>query len=204
MQKSQIYLFIFVLALYGLGAMISPLVATLLLQHGNSWKVMYICLGVFAFFNLIFITLGFWSVNFESGDDNSEENTEEGEDGNPVKLNHSQLTKAAIFNRMTLVGALYILLYVGDEVVPGGWGYTFLTEGRLGDKIEMGRVVSAYWAGLAIGRIALGYLTSRFGEKLMITLFTLLIICSFITMMVSSDIVINSTGIFFFHMDRML
>jgi MFS family permease len=58
----------------------------------------------------------------------------------------------------------------------------------------MGRVISAYWAGLAIGRLVLGYLSNRFGEKLMITLFTLLIINSLIVMIISSDIAINSAG----------
>jgi fucose permease len=172
--------------------MISPLVATFLLQHGVSWRGMYVYLTVFAFLNIVFITFGFRSVKFDSHDEDDVQ--QEVTDGNAVKLNHSQLTKAAIFNRMTLVGAVYILIYVGDEVTAGGWGYTFLTEGRLGDSVGMGRVISAYWAGLAIGRLVLGYLSNRFGEKLMITLFTLLIINSLIIMIISSDIAINSSG----------
>lgn len=166
--------------------MISPLVASFLLKHDISWKGMYIFLSVVAIINIAMITFGFWKVDFE-------EVAEENEQDN-AKINHKDLTKMAIFNRVTLISAAYILVYVGVEVTLGGWGYTWLKEGRQGDGIAMANVVSGYWAGLASGRILLGYLSSRFGEKLMITLFTMMIIGGLFIMMVSSNVIIDSTG----------
>jgi fucose permease len=166
--------------------MISPLVATFLLEKEISWKGIYVFLTGVCVINIISIVICFWNVDFEVPE-------EEIPDG-ATKPNHSQLTKAAIFNRMTLIGAAYILVYVGLEVTLGGWGYTFLTEGRKGDHIIMEKVVSGFWAGLASGRLLLGYLASRFGEKLMITLFTIMILFGLVAMITSSDIILNSTG----------
>ncbi|KAG2213340.1 hypothetical protein INT46_007199 [Mucor plumbeus] len=174
-------------ALYGVGAMISPLVASFLLKNDISWKGMYIFLSTVAIINIAMITFGFWKVDFE-------EVAEENEQQDNVKINHKELTKIAIFNRVTLISAAYILVYVGVEVTLGGWGYTWLKEGRQGDSIAMANVVSGYWAGLASGRILLGYLSSRFGEKLMIALFTIMIIAGLFVMMVSNNVVIDSTA----------
>lgn len=145
---------------------------------------MYIFLTFVALLNIAGITIGFWNVDFN-------EKIAEGEEGG---LNHGALTKKAILNRVTMIAASYVLLYVGVEVTLGGWGYTFLKEGRHGDEIVMARVVSAYWAGLAFGRIVLGYASSRFGEKLMIALFTILIVLNLVLMMISTDVTIDSIG----------
>jgi len=180
----------FHLALYGVGAMISPLVASFLLKHDISWKGMYIFLTTVAAINIAMISFGFWNVDFEE----VQEETEESQQQDNAKVNHKELTKMAIFNKVTMVSAAYILVYVGVEVTLGGWGYTWLKEGRHGDSIAMANVVSGYWAGLASGRILLGYISSRFGEKLMIALFTMMIIAGLVVMMVSTNIILDSTG----------
>ncbi|KAL7313721.1 hypothetical protein PS15m_007427 [Mucor circinelloides] len=177
-------------ALYGVGAMISPLVASFLLKHDISWKGMYIFLTTVAAINIAMISFGFWNVDFEE----VQEETEESQQQDNAKVNHKELTKMAIFNKVTMVSAAYILVYVGVEVTLGGWGYTWLKEGRHGDSIAMANVVSGYWAGLASGRILLGYISSRFGEKLMIALFTMMIIAGLVVMMVSTNVILDSTG----------
>lgn len=166
-----------------MGAFISPKVAAYLLAHDYSWSGMYTFLTCVAIMNIICITLGFYHVDFEEGkhDDDS-------------KLNHSELSKKAILNKVTLVCAGYILIYVGVEVTLGGWGFTWLTEGRHGEEGPMLSVMSSYWGGLALGRLALGYLSGRFGEKLMITLFTIMIISGLLVMIVSTDVAIDSSG----------
>ncbi|ORY00106.1 MFS general substrate transporter [Basidiobolus meristosporus CBS 931.73] len=189
-------------SVYGIGAMLSPLVATILLQHDISWKGMYVFMALGALVNIICVTVGYYHVDFEavaeevvaSEEDEGAQLLSNGPGVNDsIKETHAELTRAAIFNRMTIVGAAYILIYVGVEVTMGGWGYTFLTEGRHGDEVSMGRVVSGYWAALAAGRIVLGYMSGRYGEKFMITLFTMAIIGGLVLMMVSADAVVNST-----------
>ncbi|KAI9475449.1 MAG: major facilitator superfamily domain-containing protein [Benjaminiella poitrasii] len=196
-------------AVYGVGAMISPLVASFLLKYNISWKGMYVFLTAVAILNIIFITLGFWDADFNEVQgggqeeevtvhDDASSHSSNSNSSNSVKYHmkdHKELTKKAIFNRVTLIGAVYILVYVGVEVTLGGWGYSFLKEGRGGDKIAMAQVVSGYWAGLAAGRVILGYLSGRFGEKLMITLFTIMIIGALFIMIISKDIVFDSAAL---------
>lgn len=170
-------------AVYGVGAFISPKVSGYLLAHDYPWLGMYVFLVGVAILNIIGITLGFYHVDFEEV---------KHEDDN--KPNHGELTKLAILNKVTLIGAVYILIYVGVEVTLGGWGFTWLTEGRHGEPGSMLEVMSGYWGGLALGRVLLGYLSGRFGEKLMITLFTMMIIGGLVVMLLSTDIVIDSTG----------
>lgn len=189
--QPKILIFVYVcgfhLALYGVGAFISPKVAAYLFIHDYPWMGMYKFLIGVSIINLFVITIGFFHINFDS-------HNEPEEASHLIKRDHSVLAKLAIFNRFTLIGAAYILIYVGVEVTIGGWGFTWLTEGRLGQPETMLQVVSGYWAGLALGRILLGYFCGRFGEKLMITLFTILIIAGLIIMLVSSDLVIDSIG----------
>lgn len=172
--------------MYGVGAMISPLVATFLLEHNLSWRGMYVFLAIVSITNIVSVIICFMGVQLEE-----EESADQDVDS---KQNRKELTKAAILHPMTIIGSLYLLIYVGNEVVMGGWGYTYLTEGRHGDIISMGRVISGYWAGLASGRILLGYLASKFGEKLMITIFTAMIVGCLSIMIISADIVVNSSG----------
>ncbi|KAG2236673.1 hypothetical protein INT48_000670 [Thamnidium elegans] len=150
-------------ALYGVGAFISPRVSAYLLVHNYSWMGMYKFLIGVAILNLVAIT-----------------------------PDHSELTKLAIFNRVTLLGAAYILIYAGVEVTMGGWGLTWLTEGRHGEAEPMLQVVSGYWGGLAFGRILLGYLCNKFGDKLMITVYTAMIIAGLSIMRLSTDLVLDS------------
>ncbi|KAI8334251.1 major facilitator superfamily domain-containing protein [Chlamydoabsidia padenii] len=150
-------------AIYGVGAMISPLVGTYLLAHDMSWKGIYVFLLGVAIVNYILVTIGFRGVDLDGTTTRTDDD----------ETHSSTLRRKAILNRMTLLGAIYILTYAGVEVCIGGWGYSYLTEGMHGDPIDMGHVISGYWAGLAIGRLVLGWFTGKYGEKLMVSVFTI-------------------------------
>ncbi|CAO3646764.1 unnamed protein product [Cunninghamella blakesleeana] len=159
-------------AFYGIGALISPLVGTWLLANNLSWKGIYVFLLCIAIFNFILITIGFKDVDFDKDHQKEEINDQEDSNKDDEEEDDATIRRKAIRNRMTLLGALYILSYAGVEVCVGGWSYTYLKDGLHGDPIVMGKVVSGYWTGLAVGRLVLGWFTGRFGEKPMISLFT--------------------------------
>lgn len=166
-----LFYFIF-LAFYGIGALISPLIGTWLLANNLSWKGIYIFLLCIAVINFVLITLGFKDVDFDK--DHQKDNTNDQEEDSSKDDDDATIRRKAIRNPMTLLGALYILTYAGVEVCVGGWSYTYLKDGLHGDPIVMGRVVSGYWTGLAVGRLILGWFTGRFGEKPMVSLFTII------------------------------
>jgi hypothetical protein len=81
--------------------------------------------------------------------------------------------KEALFTlpsaRVTWLCALFLLGYVGIEVALGGWIVKFMLEVRHGAPFASGMTATGFWMGLTVGRVILGFVTPRIGEKLAIT-----------------------------------
>ncbi|KAI7862229.1 major facilitator superfamily domain-containing protein [Spinellus fusiger] len=169
-------------AVYGIGAMISPLVGAWIMANDLSWKGSFIFLTCAAILNLILITIGFRNISLDG--------EEEGDAAAEIAA-HGPI-KEALLNRMTMTGAIYILVYVGLEVTLGDWGFTFLTEGRGGERVAVGRYIACYWLGLATGRILLGYAAGRYGEKYIITLCTVSSGCLLVLLCTIKNVVFDS------------
>lgn len=71
--------------------------------------------------------------------------------------------------RVTWLSALFLLGYVGIEVALGGWIVVFMINVRGGEEFESGMTATGFWLGIAIGRVILGFVTPRIGEKLAIS-----------------------------------
>jgi fucose permease len=63
----------------------------------------------------------------------------------------------------TWVSAIYFLAYVGTETAISGWVVSFMLRAREATSKEASLSSSAFWAGMAVGRFALGTVTDRFG-----------------------------------------
>ncbi|KAI8341306.1 major facilitator superfamily domain-containing protein [Chlamydoabsidia padenii] len=184
-------------ALYGVGGMISPIVGTSLLEHNLSWKWLYGFLSLASLINLVVISVGLRNLDLDLpgsdaeiivGSSVNERETITAE----MEASAKEDILQAILNRTTLLCAGYVLVYVGLEVTLGGWGYTYLVEGKHGDVISMGRVLSMYWASLAFGRIVLGYLSGKYGEKASVNVYTFLVLVGVICIWQVDDILVDS------------
>lgn len=60
---------------------------------------------------------------------------------------------------------------MGVEVGLGGWIVTFMLRVRHGSAFASGMVATGFWLGLTVGRIVLGFVTPRIGEKLAIMIY---------------------------------
>lgn len=69
-----------------------------------------------------------------------------------------------------------MLLYVGAEVTIGGWLVTFMLNVRNGTPSASSLVASGFWIGITVGRFALGWITSYFGEKIMVSAYLVIAI----------------------------
>jgi fucose permease len=87
---------------------------------------------------------------------------------------HSR-TKEALQNPVTWICAIFLLCYVGVEVSLGGWLVTFMLKVRHGQPFAAGLVVMGFWLGLTFGRVILGFITGKVGEKFAIAVY--LVIC---------------------------
>ncbi|KAJ3466222.1 hypothetical protein MRS44_006880 [Fusarium solani] len=72
-------------------------------------------------------------------------------------------------DKVTLLFSAFMLLYVGAEITIGGWLVTFMLNVRNGTPSASSLVASGFWIGITVGRFALGWITSYFGEKIMVS-----------------------------------
>lgn len=80
--------------------------------------------------------------------------------------------KEALFSRaasrVTWLCAAFLLGYVGVEVALGGWIVTFMIRVREGAPFASGITATGFWVGVTVGRVVLGFITPRIGERLAI------------------------------------
>lgn len=141
-------------AFYGGGALLGPLVASTFLAVGLAWNNVYV----------VWISLAVLSfVGFSLAFKDSPASTTQGE-----AHNQSNVLMMALRLRVVWIAALFLLFYVGTEVSLGSWSYSFLTEERHGSTFLSGWSVSGYWMGLTLGRLALGRVATRIGNRRLI------------------------------------
>ncbi len=145
-------------ACYGVGALAGPLIASTTLALGLGWNIVYALWAVTSFGLLAGIGWTFrgWHI---APDETETHASGTGRTGGNVML-------AVLKMRMVWFAALFLLFYVGAEVSMGGWGYTYLIRqhGEIG-SLAAGWIVSGYWGGLTLGRLVLGSVAQRLGDK---------------------------------------
>ncbi len=170
---------------YGLGATISPLIATSMVTKGNLgwWTFYYIMIGLVAC-ELVLGTMAFWT---ETGMKYRDTNRSDGEE--------KGMTRRALKNKVTWICSAFFLAYVGTEGMPssptkplpslsiakasnavslGGWIVTFMIRVRHAHPFPSGMTATGFWLGITLGRLILGFITPSIGEGLAITIYLLL------------------------------
>lgn len=144
---------------YGLGATISPLVASAMVTRGNvEWYTFYYLMAGVSCVQLVAGVVAFWTatgaayrrrLQYESTADRV-------------------TTRAILRTPIPWLIAFFLLGYVGAEVSLGGWIPTFMLRVRHSEAFLAGLSVTLFWLGLTLGRVLLGFVTGRVGEKLAI------------------------------------
>nr|POF02399.1 bypass of stop codon protein 6 [Quercus suber] len=148
---------------YGLGATIAPLIATTMItKSGLPWYYWYYVMIGCGVIELGTSAHAFWSAN---GAAFREENPRTS-DAAGSRLKEATLRLPAA--RVTWLAALFLLGYVGSEVALGGWIVTFMLRVRHGGDFASGMTATGFWLGVTLGRVILGFVTGRIGEKLAI------------------------------------
>ncbi|EGV60751.1 MFS general substrate transporter [Yamadazyma tenuis ATCC 10573] len=160
---------------YGIGATISPLIATVIVSAGVTWHYFYlIVLGMMMANGVMFVfafkgadeDLAPWDHDVEPSVGPTESPTDEqgvglvdlgpsaiSQPAAKTSSSHSVFMEAVKFP-ITWMLAFFVLFYQGSEVSLAGWIVTFLLDYRHGSA-SVGYVASGFWAGLTIGRLVL-------------------------------------------------
>ncbi|TKA78790.1 hypothetical protein B0A49_00822 [Cryomyces minteri] len=151
---------------YGLGAVLSPLIATTMITKANlpwySWY--YIMIGA-AGIELLTSVAAFWTATAAAFRAANPRTTDK--QGNRMKEALATMPSA----RVTWLCAFFLLGYVGIEVALGGWIVTFMIRVRQGNPFSSGMTATGFWLGITVGRVILGFVTPRLGEKLAISIY---------------------------------
>ncbi|KAJ5740852.1 hypothetical protein N7493_000724 [Penicillium malachiteum] len=154
---------------FGVGATISPLIATSLITKANwEWyKFYYLMIGA-ATIELGYSTTAFWT---ESGSKYRTENPSTRTRGAGGTFSQTRLS---LTYRVTWISAIFLFLYGGIEVSIGGWVVLFMTNIRHGSAFASGMTETGFWLGITVGRFVLGFVSPRVGQKLSIALYLVL------------------------------
>ncbi|KAI1503502.1 MFS general substrate transporter [Biscogniauxia marginata] len=156
----------FLHGLYGAGAVLSPLVATTMITKGNlPWYSFYYIMIGMAVLEIATSVCGFWKATAHV----YRESLEKHSDSINSSLKEALLKKPSA--RVVWLCALFLLGYVGIEVALGGWIVEFMLQARHGEQFASGMTATGFWLGLTIGRVVLGFVTPRIGEKFAIMIY---------------------------------
>ncbi|KAF2869795.1 major facilitator superfamily domain-containing protein [Massariosphaeria phaeospora] len=157
----------FLHAFYGLGAVLSPLIATTMITKGDRlpWYYFYYVMISMAAIELGTSIWTFWTATGAVFRANNPRTTD-------TKDNRMKEALVRLpYARVTWICALFLLGYVGIEVALGGWIVKFMLEVRDGSEFASGMTATGFWMGLTVGRIVLGFVTPKLGEKLAIAIY---------------------------------
>ncbi|EAW13439.1 putative MFS transporter [Aspergillus clavatus NRRL 1] len=154
--------------LYGAGAVLSPLLATTLVtKAGVGWYYFYYIMIGCAAIELVTSVYSFWDSDGAAFRAMHGASATGG--GGGGGLRRALFSKRA--GRITWLCAFFLLLYVGVEVALGGWIVTFMMRVRHGAPFASGMAATGFWLGITVGRVVLGFVTPRVGEKLAISIY---------------------------------
>jgi fucose permease len=142
-------------AFYGAGALLGPAVASSLLALQRGWSSPYIVWGSMS----LILLLSFAFLFKENAPRHQEKTAAEG-----------NILTTVLKLRVVWLAAIFLMVYVGTEISLGSWSYSFLTEERHGATLISGWTISGYWFGLMLGRLVLGRVAQRIGDKRLIEL----------------------------------
>lgn len=163
---------------YGLGATIGPLIATAMVTHGDlPWYTFYYLMIGMASLEWALCLFTFWGAT-GAVHRAQHQTLHHGDDGDDAAATaHKKkrtTTRHVLKDPVVWLIALFLLGYVGAEVSLGGWITSFMLVVRHASPFDAGLTVTFFWLGITVGRVLLGFVTGRAGEKVAITAYLLM------------------------------
>jgi fucose permease len=172
-------------AFYGAGAWLGPVAASSILALQWGWNHVYWLWGGMSIFLLIGIVTLFQKQNI-SPEEASVEN---------ISQPKNNIFVTTLKLRIVWLAAIFLLFYVGTEVSLGSWSYSFLTVSRHGPPLFSGWIVSGYWLGLTLGRLAMGRLSQWMSDKRLIQVCLLGVIVGILLIWIAPSPIVSAIGI---------
>ena len=140
---------------WGVGAFLGPNIITFAIAQANNWRMGYRFIGIIqlSLAVILLISLPFWKMK---------------ESLNDEEVQAGDQSKVVLQNKAVWLSIVAFPFYIGIESGTGVWLGSFLIEGRGLAQITAGIWVSLFYAGITIGRLLTGFITSWFTNKQLI------------------------------------
>ncbi|KAG6857075.1 hypothetical protein H0H87_010040, partial [Tephrocybe sp. NHM501043] len=184
-------------AVYGAGALCSPLVSTQFAQL-HRWSFHFlVSLGLAVVNTAVLVGI----FKFKTQDECLVEAGQVIPERTEMEQTASETGKfRQIMSHKTVqLLAFFILFYVGVEVTIGGWIVTYIIRERHGGP-SSGYISAGFFGGLMVGRVALLWVNEKIGERRVIFLYILLaisleIVIWFVPSLIGNAVAISIVGV---------
>lgn len=168
----------FIHAMYALGTLVSPFVATAIASSaGHRWPLFYIYLVGIGAINALAVAIMFRDTL------QIHPRATATADAQGVSSEHTSRSKRANHDILTTLKSppvyllsLFYFFMLGTGITASGWVVEFLIQARNGRLPDVGYVPAALAGGIFLGRVLLAEPTYRFGERRMTMLYCVLIL----------------------------
>jgi fucose permease len=154
---------------YSAGATLGPyLTSSLLATASRPWYTFYVVMTVPAVLELLLLA---WAFRRDTGPLYQAEKAR-AQAHDPLPSPDAK-PKPLYRYPVLYICAAYLIFYVGAEAIVAGWIVTFMLRVRSASPFTASLCASGFWAGMALGRVSLGRVTDRFGERGSVTVYLL-------------------------------
>ncbi|KAH9878163.1 hypothetical protein J1614_003380 [Plenodomus biglobosus] len=192
----------FIHAMYALGCLISPFVATsIAAKTGNRWALFYLYLVGLGVTNILVVVIMFRdSLLPRKQPRNNESTFGVGPTSRTKEANRDIIT--ALKSPSVYILSMFYFFMLGTGITAGGWIVEYLVQARNGHLPDVGYVPAGLWGGIFLGRVLLAEPTHHFGERRMtmiycFTILTLQLVIWLVPNLVSSAVSISILGFFY-------
>jgi MFS family permease len=176
----------FMHAAYGIGAATSPLIVTVVVSAGTSWRWAYL---------IVMIIQGALAVLFAVSSRRWNEAAGKTSNTSTATPSPSSMDRARWRpHPRAVAGLLVVAVECGLESVVGLWAFVFLLEAVALEPAMAGVVVSGYWAALVVSRVLLGSVAERVGTWSVLAAATIVAVIA-AALMVSQQPIPTAVGV---------
>ena len=153
-------------ASFGVGITLGPVVMTWVLVHEYDWRLGYQIHSVIQLLLMILflVTAGLWLVVQRAPAEGAAEAVSHAADAH-----NTGMLESFGHVRVWLSMGLFFC-YTGLEFSMGLWTFSLLTDVRGMSTAQAGAWVSVYWGMFTVGRIVMGFVSSRISQNQLMTL----------------------------------
>jgi len=166
----------FIHAMYALGCLISPFVATAIAARvGDRWPLFYLYLVGIGVLNVLAVAVAFrHSLRLHAKPLPAVEGPH-AESSSRSKIANRDIITTLKSPSVYLLSLFYFFM-LGTGITAGGWVVEYLIEARNGHLPDVGYVPAGLWGGVFLGRVLLAEPTHRYGERKMTMIYCVLIL----------------------------